>query len=115
MVPVGLIGALELPNNLEDIWLPPIHILRFFHFASPRCCLKGLAGLGGLCRRQILSAGNFDNQTYSHVSAKNQLVNNRYKLEMWLKDRVCAGVLFLRKTRDSIVKSIQDIVHFHPL
>lgn len=54
-------------------------------------------------------------QTHSHVSTKNQLMNNGYKLEMWLKDRVCAGVLFLGKTRDSVVKSIQDIVHFNPL
>jgi hypothetical protein len=45
-------------------------------------------------------------QTYSHVSTENQFVNNGYKLEMRLEDRVCAGILPLGETRNSILKGV---------
>jgi hypothetical protein len=53
MVPVGLVGALELPDDLKDVWLPSIHVLRFIYFASPRCSLKRLASLDRLYGCQI--------------------------------------------------------------
>jgi hypothetical protein len=51
-------------------------------------------------------AASFETQTYSHVSVEDQLVNNRYKLEMWLKDRVCTGIFPLGEARNSIVKRV---------
>lgn len=77
MVPVGLVGALELPDDLKDVWLPSIQVLGPIHLTSPRCSLKGFASLAWLHRCQILGVASLKTQTYSHIPAEDQFVDNR--------------------------------------
>jgi len=115
MMPVGLIGTLELLEDFEYIWIPPFHILRGIDFTGPWNYKKGLASFSRLIDMSATVLRMSGYKIYHHVPSKNQLMHDREELEMGLEYWIRPGVSSLRKCINSIEKSAQDFLYFNSL
>jgi hypothetical protein len=105
-MPVGLIGALELLQNFENVWVPSLHIFRGVDFPGPWNYKQSLTSFDRLVNMSVIAPPMRRYKTYSHVPSKDQLMHDRKELEMRLEYWIRPGVPSLRKCIDSIKKSI---------
>lgn len=76
MMPVGFVGALELPEDFENIRVPSFDIIGAVNFAGPWDRLESFASLGGLPKLSVILPSEGVDSTYRHVPLKHCFVYN---------------------------------------